>query len=143
MGIVSTNEAVDRARDHSLDLVELAPMAKPPVCKIMDYGKYRYKQQMKERASKKKQHVVKLKEVRFRPRIEEHDLKMKINQAKKFLEKGNKVKINIMFRGRELAHREIGNELMDRILNDLQEVGEIDKGPMNEGRFIIAFLTAK
>jgi len=143
VGIVPVNDALDRARDHNLDLVELAPMAKPPVCKIMDYGKYRYKQQMKERASKKKQHVVKLKEVRFRPRIEEHDLQMKINQAKKFLEKGNKVKINIMFRGRELAHREIGNELMDRIINDLQEVGEIDKGPMDEGRFIIAFLTSK
>jgi len=118
-------------------------MAKPPVCKLMDFGKYRYQQQMKDRESKKKQHVVKLKEVRFRPRIGEHDLVMKVNQAKKFLDDGYKVKITLMFRGRELAHRDQGRQLVADIIERLSEHGVVEKGPLEEGRNILAFLTAK
>lgn len=143
VGIVSAREAQRIANEHGLDLVEVAPHAKPPVCRIMDYGKYRYQQQMKDRESKKKQHVIKVKEVRFRPRIDEHDLQMKVNRARKFLEDGNKVKINLMFRGREMAHRETGEELVDRIIEMLSDVGEVEKPPASEGRFIIAFLTSK
>ncbi|MCK4448783.1 MAG: translation initiation factor IF-3, partial [Candidatus Marinimicrobia bacterium] len=105
VGIISSTEALKIAEEHGLDLVEIAPQADPPVCKIMDFGKYKYQQQMRDRQSKKKQHVIKLKELRFRPRIGEHDLIMKINRARKFLNDGCKVKITLMFRGRELAHK--------------------------------------
>lgn len=127
----------------NLDLVEIAKDANPPVCKIMDFGKYRYKQQMVKKQSKKKQHTVKLKEVRFRPRIGEHDLEMKINHAIKFLEKGNKLKLTVMFRGRELAHKEIGLDLLNNVIERLTEVGNVDKAPLSEGRFINAFLSPK
>lgn len=143
LGVVSLHKALDTARDADLDLVEIAPDANPPVCKIMDFGKFRYKQQMKAKKSKKKQHKVKLKEVRFRPRIEIHDYEMKVNQAKKFLEKGNSVKLTIMFRGREMAHKEDGYELIDQIIEDLSEVGAVDKQPQGEGRFINAVIKPK
>jgi len=140
---VSTKDGINRAEEVGLDLVEIVPKADPPVCKIMDFGKYLYKQQMKKKDSKKKQHKVKVKEIRFRPRIDTHDLEMKINHARKFLEKGNRVKITVMFIGRELAHREIGDDLINKVIEDLSEVGEIDKRPKNEGRTIVAFLTSK
>jgi len=143
VGVVSIREAQLLAVERDLDLVEVAPQAKPPVCKIMDFGKYRYQLQMKDRESKKKQHVVKLKEVRFRPRIGEHDLNMKVNHAKKFLEDGFKVKITLMFRGWELAHREVGRNLVDNIIGKLADFGTIEKGPIDEGRNIIAFLSSK
>jgi translation initiation factor IF-3 len=126
-----------------LDLVEISPTAKPPVCKIMDYGKYKYQQQMKERENKKKQHVIKIKEVRFRPRIGEHDLKMKVDHIREFLEDGYKVKVTMMFRGRELAHKEDGEQLVNDIIESLSDVGVVDKTPSFEGRTIVAFLTAK
>eukprot|EP01156_Anaeramoeba_ignava_P002980 Anaeramoba_ignava/a220284_11.p2 GENE.a220284_11~~a220284_11.p2 ORF type:complete len:127 (+),score=13.30 a220284_11:1122-1502(+) len=126
-----------------MDLVEIAADAKPPVCKIMDFGKFRYKQQMKAKKSKKKQHKVKLKEVRLRPHIDSHDLEMKVNHAKKFLEKGNSVKLTVMFRGREMAHKEIGFELLDKVMELLEDVGTMDKKPLGEGRFINAFVKPK
>ncbi len=143
LGVVTLNKALEVAREADLDLVEIAPDATPPVCKIMDFGKFRYKQQMKAKKSKKKQHKVKLKEVRFRPRIEIHDYEMKVNQARKFLEKGNSVKLTVMFRGREMAHKEMGYELVDQIIEDLAEVGAIDKRPQGEGRFINAVIKPK
>ncbi len=143
VGIVPIHKALDKASDVDLDLVEIAPDANPPVCKIMDFGKYRYKQQMKAKKSKKKQHKVKQKEVRFRPRIEKHDYDMKVNMAKRFLSKGNIVKLTVMFRGREMAHQEIGYELMDNIIEDLSEVGEVDKKPQGMGRFINAVVKSK
>lgn len=126
-----------------MDLVEISADAKPPVCKIMDFGKFRYKQQMKAKKSKKKQHKVKLKEVRFRPRIDSHDLEMKVEHARKFLEKGNSVKLTVMFRGREMAHKEIGFELIDQVVEQLADVGSVDKKPLGEGRFINAFVKPK
>ena len=123
--------------------MEVAPNAEPPVCKIMDYGKFKYQQQMKDKESKKKQHIVKLKEVRFRPQIDKHDMLMKVNMARKFLTDGCKVKITIMFRGRELAHKEFGIDLLKRILEELEDISEIDKEPTAEGRTIVTYLTAK
>jgi len=143
LGVVTLNKALEVAREADLDLVEIAPDETPPVCKIMEFGKFRYKQQMKAKKSKKKQHKVKLKEVRFRPRIEIHDYEMKVNQARKFLEKGNSVKLTVMFRGREMAHKEMGYELVDQIIEDLAEVGAIDKRPQGEGRFINAVIKPK
>ena len=143
VGIVSAQEALDLADEHGLDLVEIAPTAKPPVCKIMDYGKYKYQQQMKERENKKKQHVIKIKEVRFRPRIGEHDLNMKVDHVRKFLSDGYKVKLTLMFRGRELAHKEVGEELINNIVESLSDVGDVDKTPAFEGRSIVTFMTAK
>jgi len=158
LGIVSPEDALRIAEEHNLDLVEIAPTAAPPVCKIMDFGKYRYQLQMKDRENKKKQHVVKLKEVRFRPRIGEHDLNMKINHIRKFLLDGYKVKITLMFRGRELAHKEVGMELVNsselthkevgielvsKIVGLVSDISELYKAPSSEGRTIITFLTAK
>jgi len=143
VGIISSTEALKIAEEHGLDLVEIAPQADPPVCKIMDFGKYKYQQQMRDRQSKKKQHVIKLKELRFRPRIGEHDLIMKINRARKFLNDGCKVKITLMFRGRELAHKEDGFNLIERVIKELSDVSVIDKAPVSEGRTIISFLISK
>ncbi|MBL7135700.1 MAG: translation initiation factor IF-3 [Candidatus Marinimicrobia bacterium] len=143
VGIISSTEALKIAEEHGLDLVEIAPQADPPVCKIMDFGKYKYQQQMRDRQSKKKQHVIKLKELRFRPRIGEHDLIMKINRARKFLNDGCKVKITLMFRGRELAHKEDGFNLIERVVEELSDVSVVDKAPVSEGRTIISFLISK
>lgn len=143
VGIISSTEALKIAEEHGLDLVEIAPQADPPVCKIMDFGKYKYQQQMRDRQSKKKQHVIKLKELRFRPRIGEHDLIMKINRARKFLNDGCKVKITLMFRGRELAHKEDGFNLIERVIEELSDVSVVDKAPVSEGRTIISFLISK
>lgn len=143
LGIVALDKALQLAHEVEMDLVEISPDATPPVCKIMDFGKFRYKQQMKAKKSKKKQHKVKLKEVRFRPRIDSHDLEMKVNHVRKFLEKGNSVKLTVMFRGREIAHKEIGFELINQVVEQLAEVGTIDKKPLGEGRFISAFVKPK
>ena len=143
VGIISSTEALKIAEEHGLDLVEIAPQADPPVCKIMDFGKYKYQQQMRDRQSKKKQHVIKLKELRFRPRIGEHDLIMKINRARKFLNDGCKVKITLMFRGRELAHKEDGFNLIERVIKEPSDVSVVDKAPVSEGRTIISFLISK
>jgi len=140
---VSSREALNIADEFGLDLVEISPTATPPVCKIMDFGKYKYQQQMKERENKKKQHVVKLKEVRFRPRIGEHDLNMKVEHVRKFLSDGYKVKITLMFRGRELAHKEVGEELIKKIIEMLSDDCVVDKNPSFEGRTIVMYLTAK
>lgn len=143
MGLVSIKEALESARNRGLDLVEVASNANPPVCKIMDYGKFAYKQQVKEKEGKKKQHVVKLKEVRFRSMIGENDLKIKIENMRKFIKDGAKVKVTVMFRGRELAHTERGFELINRIIEEVSDIAEIDKKPAMEGRNIIAFFVAK
>jgi len=140
---VSPREALNLADEYGLDLVEISPTAKPPVCKIMDFGKYKYQQQMKERENKKKQHVIKLKEVRFRPRIGEHDLNMKVDHIRKFLSEGYKVKLTLMFRGRELAHKEVGEQLINNVAESLSDIGVIEKTPSFEGRTIVTFLTAK
>jgi translation initiation factor IF-3 len=122
------------ADDEGLDLVEISPDAKPPVCKVLDYGKYRYEISKKEKDSKKKQHVIVLKEIRLRPRTEDHDLDFKIKHARKFLEQKNKVKFTVMFRGREMAYKEFGEKLLDRVVEKLDDIAKIEVDKKFEGR---------
>ena len=136
MGIVSISEAIGNAKDAGLDLVEVASNTEPPVCKIMDYGKLKYDQKKKDQESKKKQHVIKVKEVRFRPRISDHDLGIKDNQVRKFIADGSKVKITIMYRGREMARQDLGENLIHRIVESLEDVAKIEKRGDLEGRRI-------
>jgi len=122
------------ADDEGLDLVEISPDAKPPVCKVLDFGKYRYEISKKEKDSKKKQHVIILKEIRLRPRTEDHDLEFKIKHARKFLEQKNKVKFTVMFRGREMAYKEFGEKLLDRVVEKLDDIAKIETDKKFEGR---------
>lgn len=140
LGIVSSREAMSIAEEKNLDLVLMSPNAKPPVCKIMDYGKYRYDTMKKNKDAKKKQKTITLKEVRLSPNIEEHDLNVKANQAKKFLNQGNKVKVSIRFRGRELGRTCMGYGVMDNFLDLLEGCGEVEKKPKMEGRAMVMFL---
>jgi translation initiation factor IF-3 len=123
--------------------VEVSPTSNPPVCKIMDFGKYRFEQDKKIRESKKKQTIVTIKEMRLRPKIEEHDYQTKLRQTIGFLKKGNKVKVTLRFRGREMAHTDIGRELIDRMITDLSEVGVVETRPKFEGRVIVVMLAPK
>jgi translation initiation factor IF-3 len=134
VGIVSLDEARQRAEEAGLDLVEVAPEARPPVCKLMDYGKYRYEEQRKAREARKKQHTVSVKEVKFRPGIEDHDYDFKTRHVRRFLEDGDKVKVTMMFRGRQVAHPELGLEVLERIVADVEDVGKIESQPTREGR---------
>ncbi|POR03959.1 translation initiation factor IF-3 [Alkalispirochaeta sphaeroplastigenens] len=141
LGIVPTIEALKMARDQGIDLVEVAPQAKPPVCKILDYGKFKFEQEKNARDSRKKQKLLKLKEVRMQPKIEIHDLEFKTRQIKEFLEHGSKVKVTIRFRGRELAHTDRGKLVLDRILELLDTPHVVDRKPMMEGRFMSMILS--
>lgn len=134
LGVVALRRALDLAKEHDLDLVEVAPTAKPPVCRIMDYSKFKYDQEKKERRIKKKQHVTHLKQIRFKPNIGDGDYQVKIKQAAGFLEKKDKVKINLFFRGREMMHSELGKKILDRAITDLSQYGEVEKAPSMEGR---------
>lgn len=136
VGIVLFLDALRRAEEDNLDLVEVVPTASPPVCKIMDYGKYRYDQTKREKESKKSQHQIKVKEVKLKPNIDEHDYMVKMKKAKEFLSKGNKVKVTLMYRGREMAHSEYGVRLVERLCNDLVEVGTVESSPKRMGRFL-------
>jgi len=143
LGIVPIEDALKEAEDQNLDLVEVAPKANPPVCKILDYGKFRYNQQKRLRESKKKQHVIANKEVRMRPGIGDHDLETKINHAIKFLQEGSRLKITVRFRGRELSRQDLGTTLLDRVVEMLADYAEIDKSPIVEGRNMIVYLVPK
>ena len=140
VGIIATRDALEMARQKGLDLVEVAPNAVPPVCRLMDYGKFRYEQSRKERDSRKNQHVVELKEVRIRPKIDDHDLETKGRQAAKFLDHGDKVKLTVLFRGREMAHPDIGKGLLDQLLELLKTHGTVEQTPRLEGRAMTAIL---
>ena len=140
-GVVSTNQAMELARENGLDLVEVSPMARPPVCKILDYGKYKFEQEKRIKESKRKQKLGKLKEIRMQPKIETHDLQFKARQVRQFLEEGNKVKVTIRFRGRELAHTEIGRDVLGRILEILVDAAVLERRPQMEGRFMSMFLS--
>lgn len=141
---MSTDEARDRATGAGLDLVEISPKAQPPVCKIMDYGKFKFEQAKKEQQAKKKQKKIQLKEVKFRPNTEEADYQVKLRNLRKFIGQGNKVKVTIMFRGRELAHRDIGSDMLDRLVEDLKEEVVVEQRPAKmEGRFMIMLLAPK
>ena len=120
--------------EQGLDLVEVAPNARPPVCRIMDYGKFRYEEQRKAREARKKQHQVHLKEVKMRPGIEDHDFDFKLRHARRFLEEGNKVKLTMMFRGRQMAHPELGREVLSRVAEEVADLGKVESHPMMEGR---------
>jgi len=146
IGIVSMDEARERAAERKMDLVEVAPEARPPVVKMMDYGKYKYEAQRASRESRKKQHVIQVKEVKFRPGIEDHDYKFKLRHARRFLEEGNKVKLTMMFRGRQVTHPEIGREVLIRVAGDLEDLGKLETSPSMEGRLmsmIVAPLNTK
>ncbi len=143
LGIMSAKEAMKLAQEAELDLVKIAPTAKPPVCKIIDYGKYRYELARKEKEARKKQKVVELKEVRLSPNIDSNDLNTKINAARKFIAKGNKVKVTLRFRGREMAHMQVSRHILDDIAKELEEVAVVEKAPKVEGRAISMVLAEK
>jgi len=143
LGVVSVSEALIKAEEAGLDLVELAPSANPPVCRIMDYGKYKYEIAKKEKENRKKQHVIVTKEVRFRPKTDEHDFDFKVRHARKFLEAGNRVKATVMFRGRENAHREYGQKVLDKFKDALEDIAKIEKDTKLEGGQLVLFMTKK
>lgn len=143
MGVMSPAEGIALAREKELDLVEVAPQSSPPVCRIMDYSKYKYDQERKEREAHRKHRTVHLKEIRLKPKIEEHDYQVKLAHLEKFLKRGDKTKITLIFRGREITHPEKGRQIMDRCVQDLSEVGVVERGPVREGRTIITILGPK
>lgn len=133
-GILPTAEALERAQAAGLDLVEVSGTSKPPVCRIMDYGRYKYEASKKKKEARKKQHSTELKEMRFRPKVETHDYEFKTKHIREFLEEGNKVKVYVMFRGREMAHTEFGRTLLERVAEDMKELATVDAPPRQEGR---------
>ena len=143
LGIMSAKDAMKLAREAELDLVKVAPMAKPPVCKIIDYGKYRYEMARKEKEARKKQKTIEIKEVRLSPNIDVNDLNTKINNAKKFISKGNKVKITLRFRGREMAHMQTSRHILEDFAKELEDIATVDKPIKQEGRSLTMFLTEK
>ncbi len=134
IGIINTNQALDMAREAGVDLVEVAPGSTPPVCRIMDYGKWKYDQKKKDHKAKVKQHQVVLKEVRLRPKIDKHDRDFKLKQSREFLEKGNKVQFTMLFRGREMMHLDLANEVFDEISKSLEDVGKVESPAKKMGR---------
>ena len=143
LGIMQTRDALRLAEEQHLDLVEVAPKAKPPVCRIMDFGKYRYEQQKREKEAKKKQKIISIKEVKLRPNIEQHDFDVKVKNAVRFVQEGNKVKVTIMFRGRELSHPELGREILDRVAATLGDTVSIERTAKLEGKNMTMILAPK
>ena len=143
IGIVPTAQGLRMAEQEGYDLVEVAPDADPPVCKLLDYGKYRYEISKKEKDSKKKQHVIVVKEIRFRPRTEEHDFDFKVRHARKFLEQRNKVKFTVLFRGREMAYKEFGEALLEKVVTTLSDIAKIEGDKKFEGRILTMTMILK
>ncbi|MBE3563826.1 MAG: translation initiation factor IF-3 [Hydrogenibacillus schlegelii] len=143
IGIVPLREALRLAREKNLDLVNIAPQASPPVCRIMDYGKYKFEQSKKEREARKKQKVITIKEVRFSPTIEKHDFNTKLRHVIKFLQEGDKVKCSLRFRGRQITHAEIGAEIMQRVIEGTKDIAVVERPPLMEGRSLIMILAPK
>ena len=143
VGITATKEALEIARDRGFDLVEVSPGASPPVCRIMDYGKYKYEQSKKAKRAKKKQHVMHVKEIKMRPKIETHDYGFKMNHARKFLEHNNKVKFSLIFRGREVTHPDIGLNILKRVAEELSEIATVEAGPKREGMTMMMVVCPK
>ena len=143
VGIVSIHEALRLSEQAGFDLVEIAPTVEPPVCKIMDFGKYKYELSKKEKETKKKQHVIITKEIRLRPKIEDHDFEFKCRHARKFLESGHRVKATVMFKGREMIHLEYGTRVMEKFKESLEDVARIEKEPKMEGGQLIMYFTKK
>jgi len=143
LGIMPTREALRIARERQLDLVVVAPSAKPPVCRIMDYGKYKYEQSKREKEARKKQKVITVKEVRLRPNIDKHDLEVKLRSIRRFLADGDKVKITVRFRGRQIAYTDAGQELLDAIAAEIKELGTVEKGARVEGKQMIMIIAPR
>ena len=143
MGIISIGDAMRMAEEAGLDLVEVAPNADPTVCRIMDYGKYKYQLSKKAHDAKKKQSVVSVKEVKVSPKTQDHDLHFKMRHMQKFLENGDKVKVTMVFRGREITHAEIGRKVLDRIITEIEEFGTVEASPRLEGRHMIMIIAPK
>ena len=142
VGVVYIREALSMAEEEGLDLVEVSPNAEPPVCKILDYGKFRYQEQKKAAEARKKQKVIEVKELKLRPMIDEHDYQVKLRAARKFLEEGDKVKFTLRYRGRELSHQELGLKVLQRMRDDLTELSKVDQEPKMEGRQMIMMLSS-
>jgi translation initiation factor IF-3 len=143
LGVMPPEEGLKLAQQAGLDLVEIAPMARPPVCRIMDFSKYKYEQEKKEKEARKKQHATHIKEIRLKPKIGDHDYMVKLGFVKKFLERKDKVKITLIFRGREMAHPELGEKVIERLKADIAEFGQVEKPPIKEGRAVIMVVAPK
>lgn len=143
LGVMSVKEAIRIAREEDSDLVEVAPNSKPPVCKIMDYGKYKYEQSKKAQEAKKSQTIIQVKEVKIRPKTEEHDLQYKLRNIRRFLGSGNKAKICVIFKGREIAHKERGTMMLERVAKEIEDVGVIEQKPKLEGRNMTMIIAPK
>jgi len=143
LGILGAREALALAQEKGLDLVEVSPTARPPVCRIMDYGKFKYEQSKRERKARKKQHVMHLKEVKLRPKVAEHDYDFKVEHARQFLEKRDKVKFTVTFRGREMAHQELGHQMLQQVIADLAEIASPESIPRSEGRTLVMIMLPK
>ena len=142
-GIMSVPEALDLALEDGLDLVEISPNADPPVCKIMNYGKYKFQQSKKLKDAKNKQKQIQVKEIKFKPRIDEHDYQFKTKHIRRFIEHGDKVRVFVHFRGREMAHREIGLRILERVISDLEDIAAVEKRPSMEGHHMAMYLIGK
>jgi translation initiation factor IF-3 len=140
VGVVHPAKAMQLASEAGLDLVEISPNANPPVCKIMDFGKFKYEQQKRESEARKKQKIIEVKEVKFRPNTDTHDYEVKMRNVFKFLENGDKVKVTLRFRGREMAHQNLGRELLERVADDVKEIGKIENMPKMEGRQMVMMI---
>jgi translation initiation factor IF-3 len=143
LGVVTPSQALALAEEAGLDLVEISPNAAPPVCKIMDFGKYKYEVQKREAEARKKQHIIEIKEIKFRPNTDTHDYEVKMRNVMRFLEGGDKVKVTLRFRGREMAHQNIGAELLQRVAADVGEVGKVENMPKMEGRQMIMMIAPR
>jgi translation initiation factor IF-3 len=143
VGIVSLRDAIMAAEDAGLDLVEVSPNADPPVCKILDYGKFKYEAQKKANEARKKQKIIEVKEIKLRPNIDDNDYDVKLRSAKRFLEEGDKVKVTMRFRGREMAHQELGAKVLDRVKSDLDAIAKVESAPKMEGRQMIMVISPR
>ncbi|NNF08221.1 MAG: translation initiation factor IF-3 [Candidatus Eisenbacteria bacterium] len=143
VGVMSSSDALRLARERGLDLVEVSPNARPPVCRIMDYGKFKYEQSKRAAKARKTQHRITVKEVKFRPKIDDHDFNFKVNHAREFLEANNKVKFTVMFRGREVAHANLGRDILEKAAEILDDVGQIEQKPRMEGRTMVMYMSAR
>jgi translation initiation factor IF-3 len=143
LGIMPTQEALQFAEEQGFDLVEVAPNERPPVCRIMDYGKYKYQRSKRQQLAKKKQKVILVKEIKLRPKTEEHDYQFKLQHVKRFLQDGHKAKVTVIFRGREMAHTELGRRILDRIIVDLEDVASVEQTPKQEGRNMTLVLSPR
>lgn len=143
LGIMPTQEALQFAEEQGFDLVEVAPNERPPVCRIMDYGKYKYQRSKRQQLAKKKQKVILVKEIKLRPKTEEHDYQFKMQHVKRFLQDGHKAKVTVIFRGREMAHTELGRRVLDRIIDDLEEEATVEQMPKQEGRNMTLVLSPR